>query len=354
MKKLLFFVLAICLGSFLYAQQLHLTQFATLNHNDSITAYYGPSAFISAHDAAVHGDIVTLSPGTFTATNITKAITIRGAGMMKDTIANTLPTIIQGDFFSISVNNVPENHLFIEGIYFTGRLLYQTGFSPHFKKCRFNTISRHAWGEGFALPLFTNCLISNWDGSSLANNAMFVNCIILNVMTGSEWTYYWSDGWGGFWNNNEQYQCGQSSDVFYNCIINIPPNFIGYKRDIVNCITYTTSTTQSIGTNVYNTIGITDSTNYYSVSNDHNNSNVYGFENIFKTFRGTYTDGENFELTEAAATTYLGTDGTQVGIYGGSAVYNPKSTDMRIRKYSVGFYSDENGQLKITTELEDE
>ncbi len=106
--------------------------------------------------------------------------------------------------------------------------------------------------------------------------------------------------------------------------------------------------------NVFNTVGIYDSTSIYNPTPDHSNSNVNSFESIFKTFRGTYTEGEMFELTNNAAATYLGSDNTQVGIYGGSAVFNPKATDMRIRKYSVGFYSDGNGQLKITTELENE
>ena len=54
---------------------------ATLNHEGNISAYYGINALSEAHSAAVNGDIISLSSGSFTACNLYKAITIRGAGM---------------------------------------------------------------------------------------------------------------------------------------------------------------------------------------------------------------------------------------------------------------------------------
>ena len=40
--------------------------FATLEHEGTVTAYYGTTALSQAHSAAVAGDIITLSPGMFT------------------------------------------------------------------------------------------------------------------------------------------------------------------------------------------------------------------------------------------------------------------------------------------------
>ena len=358
MKKTFTIIALLMAGSIAFSQQLNITQFATLNHNDTITAYYGSEAFVEAHNAAVHGDIITLSPGTFNAPyDIYKAVTIRGAGMMNDTISKTSPTRINKSFY-LSIPNVSEHQLTFEGVYITGTIVYISAYSPRFNKCRINTIRKSAsGGMTLSLPFFTNCIISAWDGSSSISNAMFINSIILNSWQGeghgvsinsdggiSEY-YYW-----GY----DLYTCGQSFDVYYNCIINIPPSIIHNKRNIINCITYSSDSVSVSDLNVFNTIGIYDSISIYNLTPEHGNSNVNNFESIFKTFRGTYTDGEMFELTDEAAATYLGSDGTQVGIYGGSAVFNPKATDMRIRKYSVGFYSDENGQLKITTELENE
>ena len=48
---------------------------ATLSHEGEVSLYYGASALQQAHEAATHGDVITLSSGTFTSVKITKAIT---------------------------------------------------------------------------------------------------------------------------------------------------------------------------------------------------------------------------------------------------------------------------------------
>lgn len=359
MKKTFTIIALLMAGSIAFSQQLNITQFATLNHNDTITAYYGSEAFIAAHNAAVHGDIITLSPGYFSPTDITKAVSIRGAGMLYDTTANRYQTTQIGHNFYLNVPNVAGYTLTIEGVHISGVIVYQSAFNPRFNKCRINMLRRYGYGNNYVMlnmPVFTNCIVENWDGASLASNPMFTNSIILNTMQGTVWGAYTYTGGDYIGVGSYNYTCGQSNDVYYNCIVNIPPNLTNNKRNIINCITYTTDTNATVatGTNTYNTVGIKGQGTFYSNTDNHGNINVNSFESIFKTFRGTYTAGETFELTDEAAATYLGSDGTQVGIYGGSAVFNPKATDMRIRKYSVGFYSDENGQLKITTELENE
>ena len=44
---------------------------ATLSHEGEITTYYGATAYRDAVNAAAHGDIITLSSGSFAAVNIT-------------------------------------------------------------------------------------------------------------------------------------------------------------------------------------------------------------------------------------------------------------------------------------------
>ena len=75
MKKSIILALSLVLSVATFAQQL-----ATLNHNGTTTAYYGMNALQQAHSAAVNGDIITLSSGIFNSVDITKAVTIRGAG----------------------------------------------------------------------------------------------------------------------------------------------------------------------------------------------------------------------------------------------------------------------------------
>lgn len=355
MKKTFTIITLLTISTIAFSQQLHITQFATLTHNDTVTGvWYGSNALNSAYNSAVAEDVITLSPGDFNAvTRLNKAITIRGAGMQYDSVAQTGPTYINNRF-SIEVNS---GVLKMEGLYCTADwVVYRTAYSPQFSKCRFVSLRRTCYNYyGLTNPIFTNCIIGTWDGSNMAVNAMFVNSVILNSMAGSGSAIYDDysnvNSWGGCGSSTS---FGVSADVYYNCIIGISPTLTNNKRNIVSCITFSSDTTQGSAANVYNTVGINDSSNFYTITSDHGNTNMSSLEAIFKTFRGTYTAGETFELTDEAAATYLGSDGTQVGIYGGSAVFNPKATDMRIRKYSVGFYSDENGQLKITTELENE
>ena len=71
---------------------------ATLQHGDNMQAFYGGNALKEALEAAQTGDVISLSPGTFTATNITKAVTIQGAGYVQDPANNRYCTEIKGSF----------------------------------------------------------------------------------------------------------------------------------------------------------------------------------------------------------------------------------------------------------------
>ena len=130
MKKTLFLALMLVIGATAFAQQ----QMATLNHNDTITVFYGNYALKDAHNAAVAGDIVTLSPGIFEKCDITKPITLRGAGATIDTISGTFPTIISGDF-KLSIYEHPEYCLKMEGIYINNSMRIISIYNAKFIKC---------------------------------------------------------------------------------------------------------------------------------------------------------------------------------------------------------------------------
>ena len=51
---------------------------ATLQHGDNVTVFTTQTAFANAYAAAVDGDVITLSPGQFNATNLTKSVNIYG------------------------------------------------------------------------------------------------------------------------------------------------------------------------------------------------------------------------------------------------------------------------------------
>ena len=76
---------------------------------------------------------------------------------------------------------------------------------------------------------------------------------------------------------------------------------------------------------------------------------AYG--NVFKTYLGTPSLAETYELTETAAATYLGDDGTQVGIYGGTNPFNPTPTNPQVKKFTVNSTT-EGDQLKVKINVE--
>lgn len=150
---------------------------ATLNHNDSITVFYGGDALTQAYIAAVNGDIITLSPGQFTRDYIGKAITIRGAGMFSDTVLKTDKTIISGNVH-IHIPNDSVNRLSIEGVKFLGTVYCSTMYNPQFKKCIIPNVAPWEQG-GMRNASFINCLMSAYtnrtrgDGTWMSENSVF-------------------------------------------------------------------------------------------------------------------------------------------------------------------------------------
>lgn len=75
---------------------------------------------------------------------------------------------------------------------------------------------------------------------------------------------------------------------------------------------------------------------------------------FFKTYTGASLnnlDSETFQLTEAAKTQYLGMDGTEVGIYGGSLPFDPVPSNPQITKCNVAAKSTADGKLSVDIEV---
>jgi len=297
---------------------------ATLSHEGEITAFYGASALQQAHEAATHGDVITLSSGTFNATYITKAITLRGAGMELDSINNIAPTILLNDFHIIIPNNISEN-LKMEGIYHNGRIdVRGTLVNAQFTKCRFNQILNYGADDGHL------------------SNCSFVHCKIMNRL---QLTSH-----GSYCELTNCYACvcidnanHSSSMRMTNCVLKHAAGYWSgmYTLTFVNSVI--------IGKKDYRD-GV-PSTKFNCVEVNMGNNPKYQYDDIFKDFTGTYTDATTFELTDEAKATFLGTDGTQVGIYGGRMPYSPITTNPRITKCDVAAKSTADGKLSIDLEV---
>ena len=178
MKKLFLSLVALTAATMSFAQS---SMLATLSHNGEISTYYGATALRDAYDASEHGDIITLSSGSFTAVNIEKALTIRGAGMQVDTVAKTFPTIIAGNF-SINIPDSIEQRLTMEGLYNNFTITVQgTLKNASFLKSRFSEIVPNNASARMKNLTFIHCRIVSWFFLQTESSASCVNCYVGNA-----------------------------------------------------------------------------------------------------------------------------------------------------------------------------
>ena len=326
---------------------------ATLSHEGEITAFYGQDALIEAHEAAVDGDAITLSSGAFYATNITKAITLRGAGMQVDTINNTLPTILLGGFI-ISLDSNSTERFAMEGIYHGDKICLKGKLSnAQFYKNRFYKIICNGVTDGILDNCsFIHCKIEyDWVVTSSQTNCMIANSYVNSLR------FYNQENSGSMMNFNNciidsrasssltSKPSASSSDSriaqlmfcnFYNCIfigtgLGNPTYSLAY-----DCLPSTAT--------AYNCVAINCYANkcFYNMSIP---------TNVSSTQKEVFKNLVDYELTDEAKTKFLGTDGTQVGIYGGPLPFDPTMPSPRIVKCDVAAKSTIDGKLSVDIEV---
>ena len=332
MKKTLLLALATLFATVTFAQQ----QLATLNHNDSISVFYGANALVQAHAAAIHGDVITLSSGTFNSATITKEITIRGNGMMRDNIAGTDPTVIN----ELHIN-IPDDSTFVfglEAVEVLNTLYYTNGVSPTFSKCQINRLDRE----------------SQWSSCSL-QNATFINCVINRIE-------YLTSG-AQFFNSIVKSLTSYSNISFRNCIVKLARMFstsASNGLNFYNCILIDNesgyaNTISSSSTICHYCIGIyygSLSGGYFHNNNDdYHNTNYGSLSSVFKYFNGSNYTGFDFDLQDSVATNVLGNDSTQVGVYGGMVPFNPRVNTPRYVRANVAPHTTLDGKLSVDIEV---
>lgn len=308
-------------------------QVATLQHNDTITnVFYGANALISAYNAAVASDVITLSSGTFNAVDIAKTITIRGAGCVLDTITNVLPTIVPGSF-----NIINNSNMAFEGIWFTGIInisnRWEATNNISFTKCNINrihnTYNSHDYARRFCQ--FKNCIINDY-----ASNYFYGTSIVNSVVRFTTYTH---------------------SDVsnptsFYNSVI-VFDNGLPVKNVVAhNSIIATVSGHNVSNCTFLNCIGVeTGETSLFDGQVTQNVMEVDSYEDVFETFNGTVSYDNIYQLKSDIATSFLGQDGTEVGIYGGVMPYKTRPFYMILKNCNVAGQTDENQKLNVEMEL---
>ena len=324
MKKVLLAVVGILFAATSFAQNALV---ASLSHEGTVTYYYGADALKNAVAAAESGDIINLSGGTFYATNITKAITVRGAG-----IDSQSPTYIAGEF-NIEIASDDTNRLMMEGIRCVNNVTYSGTFSnPYFIKCQFYSLR-------------------NDNGSDAVTNIMVVDCKVTNDFSvGGTCSAYLINSY------IKQPDTFESSSITaQNCLITKYPVRGIINSSWTNCIFWGCSYSDVLpnSNTARKCINVQNYYDIFGALSEHTGcpSKIYEYTEVFKDFDGTYSDEQTFELKDAFKEAFKGTDGLEIGLYGGLQPYNTTPSYPLITKMEVGEKTSETGQLSVTIEV---
>ncbi len=290
-----------------------------LHHNGTVTMFSGANPFISAYDASVNGDTIYLPGGVlYPPASITKGIYIIGAGHYPDSTLSTGKT----DISNLNIY-AGADKLKLEGLYIPGGVNFIYGQkidSVVILRCYLGSLNYsgpYNPANNCTGHLIYQNIISGISIEHTTNIRVFNNIInSMSTMQENAWIK----------NNKIDYIGNMSYCFFENNIIN-QQSAEGYNTFRNNIFTGAPGG----GTNTYL-----------------NNYNNLPFSTVFvnfTTFTNFYTD--NLHLINPGA--YVGTDATQVGLYGGLYPYKEGAvpSNPHIRSKSIGLTPDVNGKLKV-------
>lgn len=310
MKRILAIIAAVTMISVGMTAQTR--ALATLSHEGQLTFFDKVSAFEDAVEAAVDGDIIYLSDGKFGASqqSITiqnKKISIVGNGYNSHIICD-----VKFDFMSDQSEIILSAPLFdgvrLEILEFGDSYGNRSVQNVEIRKCMISEF-KSMYADNILLD---RCRISTYNGDASNANIRLCNCKIGSLG-------------------------GRNCEIIENCNINDITSDPSY---VVNSI---------ITRPRHTTSSITYENCIFGTSDSAPNSEIRNCYDL----GGIYSSGildENLECNISDMSSYIGTDGTVVGIYGGEWFpysETPSVPTVDSANSSVE-YDKENNQLKVT------
>lgn len=351
MKKIsfLFTVIIFLLSGNRASAQTEL-QSATLQQGDKTNIYYGKDAFISAFNAVTAAtDVITLSSGTFTTPTINKACIIYGAGCETDESKGIYSTSIgsidiehgtevnsegetvnkTGDLDGIHIEGIAFTNLEI-GDYYNNKPVTLKDLTLKRCKCDYIRASTGSWCLSDINII--NCII-NYIYTDETNNIAIYNSII-NVL-------------GGNSKDNKL--------MVKNCILFDAGNpcVATWKDNIM--LDSNTHSGSAIAASFFerNIFRASEYLKYVSDSNAKDNWLGKNDIAIFGEEIGNkYDPSKTYAIKAEAAGTYIGTDGTPVGIYGGLYPFTKTPSNPQIISKEIDVKSTLDGKLKVSIKVE--
>lgn len=336
-----YFFLVVCSAFFAAALQAQ-TSVITLQHNGGTSVFYGQSAFSDGYNAAVNGDTLYLSAGYFSApSSIAKGLKVIGSGHFPDSEGAILKrtTILSG----LNINAGADN-LSLEGMYINGDINYQGNSSINHvkvKRCRLNNIS-----------------FNSASTAASKNNCSFIECYIGGRINFSHYGNDFSicnsvigryDYVNNMYRNSSILNIDGSALIKNNIVLGDQDSLIYINGSIIE-------------NNIFKyPIFFNSNNNHFSnnlfVSSDVNFGSNSALNNTFGILQASLfvnPEGSSADYTQdyhlKIPTAYLGTDSTQVGIYGGETPFKDSGTpsNPQITKMVITNQTDANGNLKVS------
>lgn len=284
--------------------------------NGTNTTIYNGSEITTAIGAAKKGDILYLSEGTYDKFTIDKEILVRGVGEN---------TYINGDVTIAIPNNPTLTQAVLEGVNVSGNIIIS---QPATNLIIRNTKVADVKVNGaLTNGLIDRCFITGTlNMSDYTNDTTVKNSKVKFIAAGSL-TYNTCT----FLNCNIAHRANETTAaVFTNCIIGGNSGFAG------DCYSEGLKTMESsVFTNtLFNTRG-------GSIGSSSTQTNCYFVDEYYGACDCTTLESKDYS-------SYLGTDDTQIGIYGGTT---PFTLDPQVPKVTESTFTVDTSTNKLTVKL---
>jgi hypothetical protein len=311
----------------------HAQQKVALNSAGNTTIFVGLNPFIDAYNASVNGDTIYLSGGGYDApTLIDKGLTIFGAGYHPDSTSATFPTQLTTGF-ALGEN---ADYLHLEGMQFT-TLTKTKDIQVNnltIKRCKINSLTFSSNGVpsiySTSFMLSESIITGQISLYSMSNSMLSNNIIQYNIISSDNNTFQ-----NNIFLKQTSIISNSDNNIFANNVFsNTDGNILLSANGNIFENNIFTTPSPTLGTNAI------DINNYKSVVL----ATVYVDQTGF-----VFDYIHDYHLQTAAATTYLGKDGNQVGIYGGLFPYKDGAVPLNphIQFKNIAPQTDNNGDLNI-------
>ncbi|MDD4672151.1 MAG: hypothetical protein PHI03_04390 [Bacteroidales bacterium] len=298
--------------------------------------FKGQTALADAYTAASNADTLYLSGHTFAPPSaFDKQLTVIGAGHYVDSTLATGKTFISGSVI-LSEN---ADGFYLEGVEITGGLYFTSNASVNnvvIKRCKVNstvTISGDLSNPTTNLSLVGNVFIGRIDIDN-ATNVLLSNNIIANRLFNS--------------NSNQI-----SNNIFLYSSYSSYCIYGGNNNYINNNVFLTGYINDGNGNTFRNNVIVSSTPGYGATPTASGNYIGIAQADIFVNQTGTaFNYAHDYHLQNPE--TYLGIDGTQVGIYGGTFPYKEGAVPLNphIQLKNIAPTTDANGNLQIEFQVE--